>query len=312
MVSHHAGELFERLDSGAHDLAAPEVEELAGPGARVVRPEGVELFAEKHGPSGSQVGAQDVPELDVFLSRSVFGAAKDGPTAPFEELTSRFGAKLAGFGGANLVDGFTQMGHDVEAVEDMKSMGDLLTDGPQVGLPHVAADEAELGHALGPEPLEEGIDGVERAVLADPDQAADADVDLVDEGEVGLAEFPLYLVDSDGLDAGVVGMGSSPLDGSLDGPEDRLEAGAEDLRHFTPAQTARPRGQEPLEAARGLPFADRPGNRLHPYPAPPAVDPAHRVEKHHRNAPERNVLELSPGESVVSRAASRAARADRS
>src|SRR5215470_5623536 len=50
-----AGDLLHGLDAGAHGLAAPLVEELAGPDRRVVVPKLLEGFLEKVSPDGLQV-----------------------------------------------------------------------------------------------------------------------------------------------------------------------------------------------------------------------------------------------------------------
>ena len=67
VVAQGAGDLLHRLDPRAHHLATPFVEELAGPGRRLVVPELLEVFLEQIGPHALQVVAQDVAQLDALV-----------------------------------------------------------------------------------------------------------------------------------------------------------------------------------------------------------------------------------------------------
>jgi hypothetical protein len=80
----------------------------------------------------------------------------------------------------------TQLGHQMEAVEDVERVGSVLGDEIEVGLPHVGAEEPDLGAALHPEPGEERPEGFLRASATDPEQTAAPFVDLVDHGQVPL------------------------------------------------------------------------------------------------------------------------------
>src|SRR5277367_60415 len=96
----------------------------------------------------------------------------------------------------------------------------------EVGLPHVAAHDAQRLRPRLTEPGEEALEGLRRAGLGDPEQAAAAGVDLVDEREVRVPLAVLDLVDADRVDALEVAM-REPV---LDGPADVVPGAGEDAR----------------------------------------------------------------------------------
>ena len=67
VLAERAGDLLHGLDAGSHGLAAPFVEELAGPGGRVVIPELLEGFLEKVSADGLQVVAQQIAESEALF-----------------------------------------------------------------------------------------------------------------------------------------------------------------------------------------------------------------------------------------------------
>ena len=64
VLAQGAGDFLHGLDAGAHGLSAPLVEELAGPGGRVVIPELLKGFLEKVSADGLQVVAEQIAEVD--------------------------------------------------------------------------------------------------------------------------------------------------------------------------------------------------------------------------------------------------------
>jgi len=67
VLTQRAGDLLHRLKAGRHGLAAPFVEELAGPGGRVVVPELLENLLEQVRADGLQVVAEQIAEAEVLL-----------------------------------------------------------------------------------------------------------------------------------------------------------------------------------------------------------------------------------------------------
>ena len=74
-----AGDLLHGLNTGPHGLATPFIEELAGPGGRVVLPELLEGFLEKVSPDGFQVVAKQIAEPEVLLVTEILTAFEQQP-----------------------------------------------------------------------------------------------------------------------------------------------------------------------------------------------------------------------------------------
>ncbi len=55
-----------------------------------------------------------------------------------------FALHAARFSGADLIESLVHLRDDMEAVEDVQSLGALLANDLQIGLPHVGADEDDL------------------------------------------------------------------------------------------------------------------------------------------------------------------------
>ena len=71
VLAQRAGDLLHGLDAGTHGLPAPFVEELVGPGRRVVIPNLLESFLEKVSPDGLEVVAEEVAEPEALLAVEV-------------------------------------------------------------------------------------------------------------------------------------------------------------------------------------------------------------------------------------------------
>ena len=196
----------------------------------------------------------------------------------------------------------------MEAVEDLEGAGRFAGDHLQVRVPHVRADEAESGAALGAEPAEEPEQRLRLAILPDPEQPAQAGVDLVDDGEELVALVPQHFIHPDGGHVVQRTVRQSPRDGHLDGAEHALPGGVERVGNLGPTQALRPAGQKPRIRGRRVALALGPGHRFHHDAARRARDPAHRVDEVHGDAPERNELEASRPQCVVARASSATSR----
>src|SRR5438094_879042 len=61
MRPQHSGDLLHWLDPGSQGLTAPFIQELTGPGRRVVFPELLEVFFEKVGANGFKVVTEQIP-----------------------------------------------------------------------------------------------------------------------------------------------------------------------------------------------------------------------------------------------------------
>ena len=125
----------------------------------------------------------------------------------------------------DLVQGLAELLHDVEPVEDVDRLPHPLPDHLQVGLPHVAADEAKVSRA-GSELVEELVEARGGTVDADPQEALAVRIDLVHDGEVLVATVPEHLVDADRPRFGRPGLGELFLHVELVDLLDGLAPGA--------------------------------------------------------------------------------------
>src|SRR5258708_34785937 len=85
--------------------------------------------------------------------------------------TSRFSV-------SDLVDRLVEHRHDVEAIQDVNRTWRLLFDHLQIGLPHVAANKANVGRAFFSQHAEKPQKRLGRPILANPQQALATLVDL--------------------------------------------------------------------------------------------------------------------------------------
>src|SRR5215468_5673813 len=132
----------------------------------------------------------------------------------------------ASFLGTNLVEGFVHVGHDMKAVEDMQSLGALLPDELQIGLPHVRADEGNLRDYFLAHGGEESLKGFDGAFLAYPEQAGHADIDLIDQRQVFVAFGVLDFIHADGVDLAQFAVCQSPMDDVFDSIENLIPGSA--------------------------------------------------------------------------------------
>lgn len=79
MLAQGAGDFLHRLDSGAHYLTAPFVEEFASPGGGVVVPELLKCFLKKVGTDGPQVVAEEVAQPEALFGLQILFAFEQQP-----------------------------------------------------------------------------------------------------------------------------------------------------------------------------------------------------------------------------------------
>ena len=91
------------------------------------------------------------------------------------------------FGGAHFVQGFVHFGHDVKAVEDVQRLGTFFANDFQVGLPHIGADEHNLGSQFVADDGEKSPEGFDGSFAAHPKQARDVEIDLINQSQVLVA-----------------------------------------------------------------------------------------------------------------------------
>ena len=79
MLPQRPGDLFHRFDTGTHRLPAPLIEELRGPGGRVVIPELLKGFLEKVSADGPEVISEEVTQAEALFSLQILFAFEQEP-----------------------------------------------------------------------------------------------------------------------------------------------------------------------------------------------------------------------------------------
>src|SRR5258708_13191517 len=164
----------------------------------------------------------------------------------------------------------------MEAIQHMQRLSRLGGKNVEVGLPHVAADEAQpLDHPRS-QRLQALPQRLLRAPLSDPQQPPTACVDLVNDGQevVGLrAVSPVNLVHADRCDAVELAMLQTPLHEPLHRTIDCFPTGLKGLTSFPPPQPPCPATKKSHHGAghRTLPVA--PSDVLNPHTVPAALHP---------------------------------------
>jgi len=88
----------------------------------------------------------------------------------------------------------------VKTIEDVKRLGAFLANDFQIGLPHVGADEHDLGGHFIADDGEESLKGFDGSFAAHPKQAGDAEIDLINQCQVLVAFGVLNFIDADRID----------------------------------------------------------------------------------------------------------------
>ena len=181
----------------------------------------------------------------------------------------------------------------------------------QIGLPHVRADEHDFGNDLLAHGGKESLKGFDGSFLADPEQAGDANIDLVYQRQILAAFGVLDFIDANGVDLAERAVLQSPGDDMFDRIENLVPASAKALRGFFPRKPSRATGQEKHIVLAQRAFAVAPRDFLDRYhAAAAAIDPPHGVQQEDEESPLRNELVAPFSELVVSGRRQMAARAD--
>src|SRR5690606_19755852 len=106
--------------------------------------------------------------------------------------------------------------------EDVQRVGAVVLDQIQIGLPHVGADELDLLAELLANQGKELLEALGRSLLAHPEQALAARIDLVDQGQILVSAAVLDLIDADGADRIEASRLQAPLHDVLDSMEHLL------------------------------------------------------------------------------------------
>jgi hypothetical protein len=130
---------------------------------------------EQIGPDGFEINGPQFLEFDDLFVGQVFRSFEQTPTAAGKQQFFAPSFQLLCLCGADLVDGFAKVGHDMEAVDDLHSLTDNLGNDSQIRFPNVAADKTESCGPFFAKFLEESPQGFLGPFLSDPQQALATD-----------------------------------------------------------------------------------------------------------------------------------------
>lgn len=166
MGAQHFGKPLHGLDSGAHGSGVPVCEKELCPEPGTELPEELEIFAHQVSADGIEIGLENVGETGDLVLVEVGPVFQEDPTAVEQNVVLSGAFDCFDFIASDLIDGFVELPHDVEAIEDVKGLGSLFADHAQVGFPHVGADEFKFAAAFFAELVKEAQQRFDGAVRA--------------------------------------------------------------------------------------------------------------------------------------------------
>ncbi len=298
MATQHFGDLAHGFETRAQGTSCPCLEVGRRPGGTAVLPELAEALLEFPGARGGTQGAQDGLEFRTRLAAHA-GAALEQEEA--RTLHLGFGLLVAQSGllaAAHGINRQVEVFGNVEGIQHVERPAGLLCNDLQIGFPHVRADHTQAGEeavALVFQKREALLQRGLLALVADPEQAAHAGVNLVDEGHEVLALFPpapVEFINAKGRDACEYTVFQSPLHHPFHRTAHRLPTGLKHRGGLFPGKPPRPAGEEEHVGNGVGTLAATPGHRFHCRPARRTNHPARRVTQDDGDAPERHEMPL--------------------
>ena len=203
MATEHPGHLLHRSESTAQRAAGPTLQESGRVTGRMISPKMLKRLFEDLGPTGRELAADDLVQLDSGLAAHPDASPQELPAHVLESLRAGLALQAARFRPAHLVHRLVHVPGDMKAIQDMQCVADLPGDDVEVGFPHVAAYKAQAFDHLRPEGLQAAAQTGLRAAGADPQQPPTMPIDLIDHGEKAAARLalaPMDLVHPDRFD----------------------------------------------------------------------------------------------------------------
>ena len=311
VLPHALGELLYRIELGAHRLEAPFLYIPASPMRTAIAPQSLERLLEQVRLHAFEVVLKHVLQPGLLLVGEILRVLGEAVLGMLEHFLEAFALHPPRLLGPDLAERLVQVGHDMEAVEDVHGGGNLLLDDFEVRLPHVRADVADGFASPLAELVEECPQGFDGPLFGDVEKASAAAVDLVDQSNVVMSLALAPLVHSDRFDALEIAMLQAVAHHSRDGAENRIPTCMEGLGDLLPAQPARPLSQEQLVGLGDRALALSPRNALDLDPAGSAMHAPHAVLEIGFESPDRYEIEESAlVAAVVAGGFAAAARAD--
>lgn len=268
----------------------PVIEELSREVRALILPEALEVLAKQVGLDRVQVEFEQLSQPDRLLLGEILRALQQQPTTAFENIFLPVGFELLDLVAPDLIDRLAESPHDMEAIEDIQRLRGLLGDALEIRGPHIAAHELDLGAALFAELLEKAQQRFRPTLGAAPQKPSYPGVELVDQGQILVPLEDLDLINADLHDAVKVSVGQAVIDDKLDGPEDGVPTGLEDIGGLLPREPLRPAGQKELVGEGHSLLAIAPGQRLYFHAAGRTVQPARCIAEVSLKGPDRQIF----------------------
>ena len=210
------------------------------------------------------VGLSNEPRLpDLTITGEVLGALEHSPAAVGQKILLSGRLEFGNLQTPDLIDGVSELFHDVKAIENVQGLRSFLRDHLQIRVPHVATDEPDLGGAFFSEHAEEPKKRFDLSFRPAPERPPEAGIELIDHAEVLVPFEDSNLVDSDLGHTIERAMGQAIVDEHFDGSEDTSPAGFKDSRDLVPGEASGPLGQKDLVGVGHLLFPIHPGHPFH-------------------------------------------------
>lgn len=143
---------------------------------------------------------------------------------------------LANLIATDLINGISEVAHDVEPVEDHHRLRRPLLDYLGIRLPHVAADALELANSFWTKEIKEDHQGICTAARTAPDQTFSDEV--VDVRYVDMSSFSRDLIDAHMCELSQIALAKPVFDCLFDRRSHRAPRAAKQLRYLLPRQRA--------------------------------------------------------------------------
>ena len=143
---------------------------------------------------------------------------------------------LANLIATDLINGISEVAHDVEPVEDHHRLRRPLLDYLGIRLPHVAANALELANSFWTRKIKEDHQGICTAARTAPDQPFSDEV--VDVRYVDMSSFSRDLIDAHMCELSQIAPGKPVFDCLFDRRSHRAPRAAKQLRYLLPRQRA--------------------------------------------------------------------------
>ena len=207
------------FDARTHGPIAPGVKKILGDFDMGEGPESLEVFPKKISPDRRQIQFKKFGETDRLFLCEVLGAFENSPSAVCQKILLSGRLEFGNLQAPNLIDGLSELLHDVEPVENVQGLRSFLRNDFHIRMPHVAANEPELGGTFFSEHAEEPEKGLDLSFRPTPEKPPEPGIELIDHSEV-LVPFEYGdLVDSNLGHALEGAVCHTIVDNHFDGPE---------------------------------------------------------------------------------------------